>query len=367
MSFLKRLFGSKEKVDITNNETFWQWFNINEKKLHRALKEHNNVEEDFLDKIMPRLQGLNENFYCLAGMFDDQTAELIVTAEGDVKSIVFVEELIAQSPQLPNWKFTALKPAVGLDNSNIKMNGFYFNKETISFVHNEKEGYPDEVEITIVHKDYNEEDKNTIINGSYIFLDNFLGELNTATLIDSIVVTGPDYEDGELISIEKLPDYLTWREKEFIEKYEGVRYNTDEDNYAVLEAETEQGLPMIAAINQDLLSWDAKPSHPWMLKVKIEYDGENNNGLPSGESYAIMNEFEDELVKSIPDYEGYLNIGRESYNNVRSIYIACKEFRIVSKRTKELVNKYSNKLKISYDLFKDKYWISVEKFIHQPE
>ena len=34
----------------------------------------------------------------------------------------------------------------------------------------------------------------------------------------------------ELIPIEKLKDFLIWRQKEFIEKYEGTRRNTIDDN-----------------------------------------------------------------------------------------------------------------------------------------
>jgi hypothetical protein len=33
--------------------------------------------------------------------------------------------------------------------------------------------YPDEIDITIVHKDFNEENKTTITSGTFIFLDNY--------------------------------------------------------------------------------------------------------------------------------------------------------------------------------------------------
>ena len=45
-------------------------------------------------------------------MYDDKTAELIITAESDIKTFVFVEELIDEAPVLKGWKFTALKPAL---------------------------------------------------------------------------------------------------------------------------------------------------------------------------------------------------------------------------------------------------------------
>src|SRR5690606_31259503 len=99
-----------------------------------------------------------------------------------------------------------------------------------------------------------------IINGTYIFLDNYLGELNFATVIDNITVIAQEDAENELIPIEKLKDFLIWRQKEFTEKYEGIRHDTKQDNHSGLEAELESGNKLIAIINSDLLNWDRKAS-----------------------------------------------------------------------------------------------------------
>lgn len=44
-------------------------------------------------------------------MLDNETAELIITADGILKNYVFVEELIDSVPKIKGWKFTAHKPA----------------------------------------------------------------------------------------------------------------------------------------------------------------------------------------------------------------------------------------------------------------
>ena len=37
------------------------------------------------------------------------------------------------------------------------------------------------------------------------------------------------------------------------------------------------------------------------------------------------------IVEELKDFEGYLNIGRQTADSVREIYFACKEFRKPSK------------------------------------
>jgi hypothetical protein len=64
----------------------------------------------------------------------------------------------------------------------------------------------------------------------------------------------------------------------------------------------------------------------------------------------------------LQDKDGYLNIGRQTANNEREIYFACKDFRKVSKVFYEKQTKYSDKFEIEFDIYKDKYWQTFEKF-----
>ena len=361
MSLLKKIFGKKEQP-IKSYEAFWTWFQTSERKFYDIIKSGRNPEKDFFDKLSPRLEELKDGYFYLTGMFDDNTAELVLTPDGIIKNIVFVEELVKSAPTIPNWKFTALKPASDIENVRIDMAGYSFESENLSFYSIDNNNYPDEVDIVIVYNDYNEEDKSTIINGTYIFLDNYLGELNSITTIDNLTVIPRDKAEKELIPIAKLKDYLIWREKEFVEKYSGYRYNTENDMYSSLEAELNNGRPLVAIINTTLLEWDSKASHPWILKVEINYDGDNNNGMPDNDTYELLNNFEDDIMVEIKDFDGYLNIGRQTADNSREIYFACNDFRKPSKTLYELTKKYSGKLNLTYDIYKDKYWQSYERF-----
>lgn len=354
----KEIEESEAEITIGSYADFWQWFLKHEKTFFTIVKEHDNIDEGFLQKISPALRQLSEDFYCVTGMAGDDTAELIISTDGIIKEFVFAEEFIAAAPLIPGWKFTALKPATDINEMGIEMDGYEFNGTNISFLSNDMNIYPDEIDITLVHKDYTEENKDIITSGCLIYLDNLLGEYNTAIMVDVVQVAGPQKEQ-ELIPMEKLQGYLVWRQKEFVEKYEGVRYGTENDSYTAMEAEDENGMPVFAILNQDLLNWDAKASHPWMMIVEIKFESDDDDGLPGDDTASLMNDFEDVILKQLPDADGYLNIGRETYNGLRTVYFACKEFRHLSKTMKTLTGEYAGRLNVTYEIFKDKYWMTV--------
>lgn len=362
MKFFKKIFQSESE---NNNyyAAFWAWFQSKEKEFHKVVKERNNVELGLFNKLSSQLDQLHEGFYFLAGMADESTAELVFTAEGNIKNIVFVEALVAAAPFIKGWRFTALKPPSNSPNISIKMSGYEFNKETISFYYHEHEAQPDAIDITFVHQDYKPDNEKIISSGTFIFLDNFLGELNFATLIDNIDLVGPNQAAQKLIPIEKLNAFLTWRQKEFIEKYNGTRHNTDDDEYAMLEGVLENDNRIIVTINRELLRWDSKASHPWILRVEIPYNGEDNNGMPNQEMYDFLNDLEDELTQELPSREGYLNVGRQTGDHKRTLFLACKEFRNPSLVCFALQQKYHSKITIDYTIYKDKYWLSFNRFV----
>lgn len=359
MNFLKNIFNKKEEV-INSYETFWKWFQENELKFFETVKNQRNIEKDFFDKLSPQLDKVKSEIYFLTGMADDNTVELIFTPDGIIKNIVFVEEFVATAPKLSNWKFTALKPATG--NMGLHMGNYTFAEENLSFYPIVHKNYPDEIDIVIAFDQYKEEDNGQIVNGIYIFLDNYLGELNTVTIIDNLTVIAKDNAEQELIPMEKLKDYLIWREKEFVEQYVATKYDTENDSYSMLEAKLDSGNMLLAVINTNLLNWDSKPSHPWMAKLILNYDGSETNGMPNESDYELLNAIEDELMESLVDADGYLNVGRQTVEGEREIYFACNDFRKPSKVFYEIQQKYKNVFEINISIFKDKYWQSLNQF-----
>lgn len=361
MGFLDKILSKKEAM-IQSNDEFWNWFLKHEKEFFKTVQSGENIHKDFFDKLAPKLDEIHGGIYFLTGMFDDQTAELVLTPDGVIRNIYAIEELVNAAPEINGWKFTALKPASDIKDVSINYEGFKINKDNLKFYPNIHEGYPDEIDLTIVYDDFEEEKRPIVTNAVYIFLDNYLGELHSVTLIDNMKIAGTEGISEELIPIEKLKDYLIWREKEFVEKYEGTRHNTENDGYANYEGKTKDGSVILALINTTLMQWDKKASHPWVFIVGIPFEDCHNGGLPDEKTYKLLDEIEEEIMQILPDSDGFLNIGRETANNKREIFFTCKDFRKPTKVADELIKKYHGVFEISYEIYKDKYWQSFRHY-----
>jgi hypothetical protein len=341
-------------------KAFWDWFLTHEKVFFEVVKSRVNIEQQFFDVLAPELAKINSGYYFLSGMRDENTAELIVTVEGDIRKIAFAEELIAAAPELDHWKFTALKPETDVESVKVRLNGFEFTKDNICFYSNEIEGYPDEIDLTFVYDDFTEENKHSVTTGICIFLDNFLGELNFATQIDTFSIIGKNEAQKDLVPIEKLKEFLLWREREFTEKYKDVGILAADDQFSLFEGTLDNGMPLMGVINISLLKYSAKASYPWISLLKIHYQG-NHEGLPQEKDYNAMNLIEDKAVELLGSEDGHLYIGRETADSSKSIYFASNDFRQASKVLDRLI-KENKEYKISLEIYKDKYWQSFERY-----
>jgi len=94
MGIFNKKFDRKD-APINSNQDFWNWFIKYEKTFHKVVKSGKNVEKDFFQHLSEKLNELRKGYFFLTGMYDEQTAELIITADGAIERIVFVEELVA--------------------------------------------------------------------------------------------------------------------------------------------------------------------------------------------------------------------------------------------------------------------------------
>ncbi|MFT4154131.1 DUF695 domain-containing protein [Parafilimonas sp.] len=343
-------------------QNFWNWFQKNEKEFHAVIKNKSHIEEVVVNPLSAKLHELGKEIHYLTGMNSSTTVELILTANGVIKNIAFVEELVKAAPKIKGWKFTALKPAIDIKDIAIDMSGYTFKSENIWFYVNERPEYPDEIDIVVVHEDFTDDNRQAITNGVHTFLDKYIGELNFAVTIDNLKVTGKRSATRKLIPVEKLRTYLKWREKEFVEKYDDVRRNTQNDQYATLKAQLKNGSFLIATMNMDLLEWDRKASHPWIGAFGIKYKSEHNHGMPDKATSVMLNMIEEKICDHLKCHDGYLNVGRQTAEDTREIYFACKDFRKPSIVFDKVKEDFADKFEISYNIYKDKYWRSFDRF-----
>ncbi len=366
MNILKNSQGSQE--DPTNTFTdFWNWFQQNESTFYPIIKDFGLdlevVEYGFIDPVIDKLNEYKDGIFMLTGMFDETVAEIIFSADGDVKNIGFIKELVAAAPKMDKWRITALKPANGVADISLKLEDFEFNKDSIFFYANDNEQYPDLIDLSIVFDEFHEEELDLVTRGIFIFLDHCLGEEKFADVIDEMEIIPKSKAKKALIPVEKLNDFIAWREKEFIEKYEGIRHNTENEHFSLMQAQLENGSPLMALINTETLSWDCKASHPWILIIEVKFDGSLTNGMPNKTDFVLLNDLEIELVGLLKSADGYLNIGRQTCEGTREIYFTCKEYSKASKIVFQFINKYADQFEFDYQIYKDKYWMCMDRFL----
>jgi hypothetical protein len=344
---------------------FWQWFVENEHRFRKLEKNDSDQALSFLEELIQQLQPYNPYLKALAGPDNNGNYELIITSDGDIALFCKVEDLIKAAPPVTNWVFTAHKPALGFEGISIDLYGLQFSIETTSFYPVVQDDYPDEVNIVITHSGYSKEMDDHFQAGGMIYLENGLGEVNTATKIDNYE-TGPvpAADQGiEIIPVTKLHEYLNWREKEFVEKYESVPAEQP-DTFHLLEAEDRDGKKMLLTVNMDCRYWDKKPAYSWLLQVNINYTGDEN-GFPSEEQLIALQTLEEEMYSLLPG-DRIILAGNKTYDNCKNIYFYISDY----KTTAALLNQYVESKATTYEILffirRDKYWRVMEQYFNLP-
>lgn len=366
MNFLKKIFGSKESIshetDKLTIKEFWAWFTDNQSKFHEAVKSKSNIQFEFIEPVFNKLNQIRHGAFILAGMVDEDKAELIFTAEGNLLYFPYISSIVDAAPEFLNWKFTAFKPAMESSSFGIEMRNKSFTTENIFFYPENDENYPDEISIKLTYADsYDDDQVDLIENGTFIFVENYIGEIKMATQIDKLEFEHKVNSEIELNPISKLTDYIKWRVKEFTEKYEGTIHDSDNANYSSMEWETENNA-IVGVVNADLIKWDKKASHPWIMIITIKFDEHENNGMPSEGALKSYYDFEDKLRELLPDKEGYVHVAQTTGLGKREIYYASKDY----VRPIQVLENFKTEVEFEYEIevFKDKYWKSMKHFEH---
>lgn len=344
---------------------FWQWFADNEYRFRELEKNDSEQALIFLDELIQHMKPFNSWLKALAGPYAGNKYELIITADGDVALFCKVEELIDKAPALSNWKFTAHKPALGFEGISIDLYEKKFNVDTTCFYPIIHEEYPDEVSIVLTHTEYQPEEDDQFQAGGMIYLENGLGELNTATKIDHYETGAlpPSETDIEVIPITKLADYLNWREKEFVEKYESIDAQRPPESFNLLEAEDRDGNVMLVTVDVSFKDWPLRPAFPWLLQVDINYKGQKN-GLPDSEQTRELQPIEDAIIELLISGGNIYFIGHRTYDHIRNLYFYASEYRTCSRMLHRYVETIQSEYTVLFFIRKDKYWQNMELYFN---
>jgi len=364
MGLLESIF--KKKASLYEASNFWEWFKNNEKRFNQLGKTDSEATHKALDEIIAELNKFNPWLKAVCGQFDEDTTELIITSDGDIALFSKVQELINAAPSLKGWRFTAHKPPVGLANMGIRMYNKDFNESTLHFYPIVEADYPDEVSLVMTHKEYNAEEEEDFQTAMSIYVQNGLGETNAATQIDELSFAAEPEDGSELIPITKLAGYLTWRHKEFVEKYHASAIEFPEETFNVIEGEDDEDNVMIALVNLNYENWPYKPVFGWLLSVSMEY-APNENGLPDAETLNTLQEEETVIIGLLTRSSDTIYTATKTFNGVRTLYFYTKEYEQPSQLMHQHLDDYEGPTNTSFFIEKDKYWRCLEEFWGLPE
>lgn len=187
-------------------EQFWNWFTENQFKL---IDSKDADHQNYLDQLLEKLHKYCDRLYYEIGFFDEHTAELIVTANGEQSHFDKVSRLIKSAPKLENWVFTALKPP-GEREFEVEFQGVTVNSEKTYFLPLSNPAKPGQLGLEIFVEGYSNKEQEKYFYGVFIALMTLLGEKSAAEDIHYIRVKNLEERAGETYLLTRLPDYMEW-------------------------------------------------------------------------------------------------------------------------------------------------------------
>ncbi len=357
-----KLFRQEEIIPSEAIRAFWKWFGAHAAKFKIVLERNENVEDELFNPLSTAFQAFKADIFFLLGHRNNETAELIITADGNVKNFYLIDAIVAEAPTISGWQITAHKKPLDLDALAIKIGQLLFDKNTLYFVPVMHEHYPDLIDINIVYTAYDPKELTSIQQGVFLFLDNYLGELKFVQSIDQIKIIATPEDKSQMIPIEKLVDYINWRETEFVEKYTSSQSYQLHEAYNVLTATLENNQQLVAIINTALLEWDAKASHPWIGIFSITFNANTPNGFPDDAMHTQLEQIEHNICLQLKEKQGVLYLGRQTLNSTRELFFTAKDYVYISKIFYAAKNHFEPQFEIHTDIFKDKYWVTFDKY-----
>jgi|GEM_PF-1149688 len=192
---------------------FWTWFEGEHDRFRNIEKAKDG--EELLDLFLARLHELDSELYFeVSQPLDDDSNELIISAEGVRAKFPKVEALVAAAPKIPKWKIIAFKPALGFDFVH-EYGELKIDPRKLWFLPLTAKSDPSILGLRVGLPDYDEDAEDKIKNTVWIILDTGLGEKTCADRIRHLeVIALPEKpEDEGYIELPELPDYLAWIDK----------------------------------------------------------------------------------------------------------------------------------------------------------
>lgn len=199
---------------MNKEKQFWDWFKKNEAKSFFLNQIDDDVEKErILNELEEHLHFYCKDLFFEVGGFPNQKQDIIISAQGAAEFFSKAEYLVDQAPELEHWNVIALKPPV--QGAIIEYNDIKFNPEMMWFIPlvNEKSH---QIGLRVYIDNYNSKDTDSFLNGTYLVIDNLLGEKSSGLDIGYVEIENLPaiHEREDLIELTKLPRYVKWKKNQ---------------------------------------------------------------------------------------------------------------------------------------------------------
>jgi hypothetical protein len=161
----------------SKEQKFWKWFVKNETTIFEFEKD----QEKVLNLISSKLTSYKDDVTYEISHVKDGKREFIISADGIADAFPYVESLVKSAPELKLFSIIAFRPRIdGYEGFKLEYAGSEFDVSKVWVYYRVEDGFFD---LIVYHPDFNEQESNTFISGSYILLDMALGEYDVVNNI----------------------------------------------------------------------------------------------------------------------------------------------------------------------------------------
>jgi len=188
--------------------TFWTWFRGFANRLP-----DDDIPDDLQNELLSHLHCFDDRLYFLMST-NSNPHELIITVEGNADAISSADVLVSAAPEIPNWKFIALKPAMGFA-FNHRDGRISLDVSKLWFMPTNSNDLPPKLGVIIGFPDADFVLDNQSVDTAYTILETGIGERSCMNDIHRVTVDDlPDDPDaGGYIPLPKLQDYIDFHRR----------------------------------------------------------------------------------------------------------------------------------------------------------
>ena len=202
-------------TEVSNNSSaareFWNWFQVNHTQFLFLTEVDEAEKQRLLDDFLTQLHHYCPHLFFAIGGDPAGKPELIISAEGNRDYFKDVEDLMSIAPTLKDWTLIAFKPAQGFD-FKLQYGDILFDPSDLWFLPMVSKSNQKFFGLRIGFNHFDESRRKAFLNGSYLMIDNALGERQAGLDVHHIDVCRLPEDPAEkgFIELRELKEYLDW-------------------------------------------------------------------------------------------------------------------------------------------------------------